>query len=113
MKSLLEYVNESMAPSWKKIYNQLDDKDRKEIDLLSLEPDGSIKTIEEIEQMFWKGQLKDKVEEYWDLVNRWIDGFCTPSEITKFYSLARSGKQNKIEVIATVFKLCSMQRYFE
>lgn len=103
MKSLFEYVNESKTPNWKKIYKQLNDKDRRELDLLASEGPGTIRTMEEMEQLFWRGQLKDKVEEYWALVNRWIEGICTIDDITYSYSLARSGKQNKIEVIATVF----------
>ena len=111
MKSIIEYVNEAKTPNWKKMYKQLNDKDRRELELLAFdERRNNIRTMEDMEQLFWNGPLKEKVDEYWALVNRWIEGFCTTDEIARMYYLARSGKQNKIEVIATVFYMLKNMR---
>lgn len=60
-------------------------------------------SMEEIEQRFWKGDLNENVDEYFERISKMLDNAgITPKNISDTYSLARSGKQMKIEVIAQV-----------
>lgn len=113
MKSLYEYVNEAKLPKgWltnakkKKLVAGLliDDRERiKDINTYCHCGPGNIPTSEDIANLFWRGQYKDKVDDYYRYVTNWLkDIDVTPEDIVAAYALARSGKQSKIEVIATV-----------
>lgn len=58
---------------------------------------------EGIVEVFYRGEYKENWEGACDRVISWLErGGMTPEGITDYYYLARSGKQNKIEVAATV-----------
>lgn len=113
MKSLYEYVNEGMGrKGWltkakqRKLVSSLliDDRERiKDINTALHIGPGRIPLSEDISDLFWRGAYKDKVDEYYGYVTEWLkDIGLTPVDIIDAYSLARSGKQSKIDVIATV-----------
>lgn len=81
----------------------IDDRERiKDIDWL-LTKNNSIPSFEDIEQFFKKGAGKDKVDDYFEYVTGWLKNIdFTPKDVVMAYSLACSGNQMKIEVIATV-----------
>ena len=82
----------------------IDDRERiKDINTALHIGPGRIPLSEDISDLFWRGAYKDKVDEYYGYVTEWLKniGF-TPRDIIDAYSLAHSGKQSKIDVIATV-----------
>ena len=111
MNTLFESIMETTEPKgWltqsirKKIFRNLliDDKERiKDINAYCW---GNFPTSEDIEKLFWgNDNYKDKVDDYYGYVTEWLEyANLTPDDVVKAYSLARSGKQSKIEVIATV-----------
>ena len=111
MKQLSIYITEAgqkgrltQAVSGR-IYKNLliDDRERIEDIDRHLTHRGTIPSFEDIEQFFWKGAGKDKVDDYYGYITSWLkDVNITPGDIVNVYSLARSGKQMKIEVIASV-----------
>lgn len=112
MKNLYEYMMESQKGYFtqaisNKLYKSLliDDRERiEDVDRL-LTKNNSIPSFEDIEQFFWKGDGKDKVDDYFEYVTGWLKNIdFTPKDVVTAYSLARSGNQMKIEVIATVIR---------
>lgn len=115
MKPLHEYINEAgknhngFLTQQKRIqlYKSLliDDRERLEDIDRQLSSHNTIPSFEDIEQFFWKGDYKDRVDDYYRYVTGWLKNIkITPEDIVAEYSLARSGKQMKIEVIATVIR---------
>lgn len=114
MKTLHEYIMEASNPKGfltaalrKKLYNSLliDDRERIEDIDRQLSSHNTIPSFEDIEQFFWKGDYKDRVDDYYEYVTGWLKNInLTPNDVIMAYSLARSGKQSKIEVIATVIR---------
>lgn len=108
MKNIIEYITESKTSGitksgFKTIAKSLTEDEIwfvKNINKLGQKYSGY---SEGIEQVFWKGEYKENWEGACDRVIGWLErGGMTPAGITEYYSLARSGKQNKIEVAATV-----------
>lgn len=114
MKTLHEYIIEAGNPKGfltaalrKKLYKSLliDDRERIEDVDRQLSSHNTIPSFEDIEQFFWKGDYKDRVDDYYEYVTGWLKNInLTPNDVIEAYSLARSGKQSKIEVIATVVR---------
>lgn len=113
MDFLYEYVNEGMGrKGWltkarrKKLVAGLliDDRERiKDINTALHIGSGRIPLSEDISDLFWRGAYKDRVDEYYGYITEWLKNIgLTPRDIIDAYSLARSGKQAKIDVIATV-----------
>ena len=113
MASLYEYANEGVGrEGWltksrrKKLRASLliDDRERiKDINTVLHIGPGRIPLSEDISDLFWRGAYKDMVDEYYGYVTEWLKNISlTPVDIIDAYSLARSGKQAKIDVIATV-----------
>lgn len=113
MAPLYEYTNDGMGrKGWltksrrKKLRAGLliDDRERiKDINTVLHIGPGRTPLSEDISDLFWRGAYKDKVDEYYGYVTEWLkDIGLTPVDIIDAYSLARSGKQSKIDVIATV-----------
>lgn len=82
----------------------IDDRERiKDINTALHIGPGRIPLSEDISDLFWRGAYKDKVDEYYGYVTEWLKNIgLTPRDIIDTYSLAHSGKQSKIDVIATV-----------
>ena len=114
MKTLHEYIMEAGNPKGfltaalrKKLYHSLliDDRERIEDVDRQLSSHNTIPSFEDIEQFFWKGDYKDRVDDYYEYVTGWLKNIkLTPNDIITAYSLSSSGKQSKIEVIATVVR---------
>lgn len=114
MKPLFDYISEASAPKGflttavrKNIYQNLliDDRERIEDIDRFITHDNTLPSAEDIEQLFWKGGYKDRVDDYFEYVTGWLkNAKLTPNDVIAAYSLARSGKQAKIEVIATVIR---------
>ena len=119
MKSLEEYINEAAGPKgWltskkgAELYKGLliDDRERIQDIERYLPGHNTIPAFEEIEQLFWNGEYKDRVDDYFDYVTGWLkDINLTPNDIITAYGLTdgltgRSGKQSKIDVIVTVIR---------
>jgi hypothetical protein len=114
MKTLYDYITESTEPKGfltttkrKKLYYGLlvDDRERiEDVDRL-VTHDNTIPSFEDIEKFFNKGAYKDKVDDYYGYVTGWLKNIgLTPNDVIMAYGLARSGRQSKIEVIATVIR---------
>ena len=106
MKSLSQYITESSqnltSDKLQTIYGSLliDDKERL-VDFKQFIDDNS--TFEDIERAFWRGHYKNDVDDWFDYITDLLTVVnLTPKDIIYYYSLARSGKQMKIEVIAQV-----------
>ena len=115
MKNLYEYIMEAGEPKGfltaakrLKLYQSLLIDDRERIQDINSITAGSnnIPSFEDIEQLFLKNpDYKERVDDYFEYVTRWLKEIkTTPEDIVKAYSLSRSGKQMKIEVIATVVR---------
>lgn len=112
MKNLHEYIMEAGTPKGflttalrKKLYNSLliDDRERIEDIDRFITHDNNLPSFEDIENVFAKGAYKDRVDDYYEYVTGWLKNINrTPNDVIMAYSLASSGKQSKIEVIATV-----------
>lgn len=108
MKNLSQYIQEAYGDNvpekMKKIAKQLKKEDWEALDTLVInKKDNSFYRMEEIEQFFYKGELKDKTDDWYDKISSILEnGGLTPSKIIKRYSLATSGNQSKIETIAQV-----------
>ena len=106
MKSLKSYITEANSINWKSVFKRLNDKDKKEIQALSYDDkSNTYYSMKEIEDMFLYGNLKNKLDDYWNLVIEWLNGLYDTSEVAKIYGLSRSGNQHKAEVIAQVFDM--------
>lgn len=111
MKNLYEYLMEGQKGYLtraisNKLYKSLSVDDREHIEDIDrlLTKNNNIPSFEDIEQFFRNGG-KDKVDEYFEYVTGWLNNIdFTPKDIVMAYSLARSGNQMKIEVIATVIR---------
>ncbi len=114
MKTLHEYIMEAGNPKGfltaalrKKLYHSLliDDRERIEDIDRFITHDNTLPSFEDIENVFTKGAYKDRVDDYYEYVTGWLKNInLTPNDVIMAYSLARSGKQSKIEVIATVVR---------
>lgn len=111
MNTLFEYIMEATSPKgWltstirKKIFGNLLIDDKERLKDIVAHCRGNFPTSEDIEKLFWSNNnYKDKVDDYFGYVTGWLkNANLTPDDIIHVYSLARSGKQSKIEVIATV-----------
>ena len=82
MKNITNFINESKDchNKWASLVKKLSDEDKEWIKKYAIDKDNTNYTMEEIEQRMWKGDLKDQ----------WVNT----------YSLATSGKQSIIEVLA-------------
>lgn len=112
MKDIKEFINEAKSKkwfNWRLVANDLDNNTKELLKKVCLDTkNNSWYSIEEIEQRFWDGDLKDELDNIWDIVttkilnvkHKRIAYELTPEDVVQQYSLARSGKQSKIEVIA-------------
>jgi hypothetical protein len=106
MKNINTYINESSNRDWEKKYKKFKKLISKEdmklfSEIANDKKTNNINTSEDIEQMFWKGELKDKVDDIWKKIDTYLNQAGSSSdEVCDRYSLARSGKQYKIEVSA-------------
>ena len=111
MKTLHEYIMEAGNPKGfltaalrKKLYNSLLIERIEDIDRF-ITHDNTLPSFEDIENVFAKGAYKDRVDDYYKYVTGWLKNInLTPNDVIEAYSLARSGKQSKIAVIATVVR---------
>ena len=103
MKNLVEFIEEALkCPNWKKVQKSLSEDDKKFVSELTKGEDNSYLSSEDIEQRLWKGDLKDKVDELYNKCTELVKDIVPLNDIVNYYSLARSGKQNKIELIAQI-----------
>ena len=113
MKDITTYINEGKSINWKKIAKSLSKEDKEWIQKYALDKkNNQIYTMEELEQRMWKGDLKDQIEDiYAHLVDSILceDNKIAARDIIDTYSLARTGKQSKIEVIAQALYMINMQ----
>lgn len=109
MKNLTEYIFESPSRDWDKKFKKFKKSISKEDMQLFLEiandsksnSSNTLRSAEEIEQLFWKGEYKDKVDEIFSKISEYLNkAGSSANEVCDRYSLARSGKQYKIEVSA-------------
>ena len=112
MKDIVTKINESKNKkwfNWRLVANDLDNETKELLNKVCEDTkNNSWYSMEEIEQRFWKGDLKDELDNIWDIVTTKILNIkhkkmayeLTPEDVIKQYSLATSGKQSKIEVIA-------------
>lgn len=121
MKNLYEYMMEGQKGYLTqniryKLYKSLliDDRERIEDINRLVTKNNNIPSFEDIEQFFKNGAGKDNVDDYFEYVTGWLKNIdFTPKDIVMAYSLARSGNQMKIEVIATVIHaMISYYKYF-
>lgn len=112
MKNLFNYITESSngyltQEDLEKIWSNLliDDRERiVDVNRLVSKPN-VFASAEDIEQAFWKGSYKNRVDDYFGYVTEWLQYIKrTPKEIADAYSFSRVGKQMKIEVIAQVIR---------
>ena len=106
MKNIKLYITEASTRDWEnkfKKFKKLISKEDMELfsEIANDKKNNVINTSEDIEQMFWKGELKDRVDEIWKKIDEYLNKAGSSSnEVCERYSLARSGKQYKIEVAA-------------
>ena len=112
MKDIITKIYESKNKkwfNWRLVANDLDNDTKELLKKVCLDTkNDSWYSMEEIEQRFWKGDLKDELDNIWNIVTTKILNVkhkkmayeLTPKDIIDQYSLATSGKQSKIEVIA-------------
>lgn len=109
MKSLVEFIHENKkadlhtATVQKKLAKSMTDQDKSFAKFLYKdEKNNNVLTMEDVEKLLWK--IDDQViDDYYNHVTeilKYVD--FTPEQVVNTYSLARSGKQKKIEVIAQV-----------
>lgn len=109
MKSLIEYINEAKKRVFdnnicSKIIDKLSEEDKDLFRNLRWddETDG-LRTSEEIEYYLYKRCKEEQLDEYFSATLAalaFVD--YTARDVVDAYSLARSGKQMKVEVIAQV-----------
>ena len=116
MKTITTYINESKSINWKKIAKSLSKEDKEWIQNYALDKkNNQIYTMEELEQRMWKGDLKDQID---DIYERLIDSILyednkiTARDVIDTYSLARTGKQSRIEVIAQTLYMINIKLDF-
>lgn len=111
MNTLFECIMEATSPKgWlttairKKIFGNLLIDDKERLKDIVAHCRGNFPTSEDIEKLFWgHDDYKDRVDDYYEYVTEWLKyAKITPNDVVQAYSLARSGKQSKIEVIGTV-----------
>ena len=113
MKNITNFINESKNchSKWASLVKKLSDEDKEWIKKYAIDKDNTNYTMEEIEQRMWKGDLKDQ----WDIMNNYLidhiltrDNGITQRDVINTYSLATSGKQSIIEVLAqTIYMINS------
>lgn len=113
MKDIQQYILESKSANWAKIAKSLSKEDKDWIKKYACDANNNqIYTMEELEQRMWKGDLKDEIEDIYDhLIDSILyeDNKITAKDIIDTYSLARTGKQSKIEVIAQALYMINMK----
>lgn len=115
MKDIKNYILEakSIHSKWKDVAKKLSKEDKEWIKKYAIdEKNNQIYTMEELEQRMWKGDLKDE----WDLMNNYLidhiltrQNGITQRDVIDEYSLAKSGKQSMIEVLAQTIYMINMQ----
>jgi len=115
MKDIKNYILEAkdIHGQWKKLAKKLSKENKEWIKKYAFdEKNNQIYTMEELEQRMWKGDLKDE----WDKMNNYIvdniltkENGITQRDVINSYSLATSGKQSMIEVIAQTIYMINMQ----
>lgn len=115
MKDIITYINESKNchSKWKSLVKKLSNDDKEWIKKYALDKkNNQIYSMEELEQRMWKGDLKDQ----WDLMNNYLidhiltrDNGITQKDVIDTYSLATSGKQSMIEVLAQAIYMINME----
>lgn len=112
MRNITEFINESkIKPTmWKNLVKKLSDDDKNWVKKYAKdENNNTYYSMEELEKRMWKGDLKDE----WEDMNLYLidhiltrDNGIIQRDVIETYSLARSGKQSMIEVIAqTIFMI--------
>lgn len=115
MKDIKNYILEakSIHSKWKDVAKKLSKEDKEWIKKYAInEKNNQIYTMEELEQRMWKGDLKDQIEDIYDhLIDSILyeDNKITARDIIDTYSLARTGKQSQIEVIAQALYMINIQ----
>ena len=115
MKDIKNYILEAknIHSQWKKLAKKLSKEDKEWIKKYAFdEKNNQIYTMEELEQRMWKGDLKDQIEDIYDhLIDSILyeDNKITAKDVIDTYSLARTGKQSKIEVIAQTLYMINME----
>ena len=109
MKTFSEFIKESQYADLhagkiqKKLIKKLTDEDKNFVKFLFHDEKRNVgRTMEEVEKALWKvdSKLIDEYFEHVTAILKYVD--FTPEQVVSTYSLARSGKQMKIEVIAQV-----------
>lgn len=114
MKNIVNFINESKDchNKWDSLVKKLSDEDKEWIKKYAIDDkDNTNHTMEELEQRMGKGDLKDQ----WDIMNNYLidhiltrDNGITQRDVINTYSLATSGKQSMIEVLAqTIYMINS------
>lgn len=110
-KTLLEA--KSIHSKWKDVAKKLSKEDKEWIKKYAIdEKNNQIYTMEELEQRMWEGDLKNE----WDLMNNYLidhiltrQNGITQRDVINEYSLAKSGKQSMIEVLAQTIYMINIQ----
>jgi len=115
MKDIKNYILEakSIHSQWKKLIKKLSNEEIEWIKKYAIdEKHNRIYTMEELEQRMWKGDLKDQ----WDKMNNYIvdniltkENGITQRDVIHEYSLATTGKQSMIEVIAQTIYMINIE----
>lgn len=112
MKKINVYISEAsekqrlnkIHSSWKKLAKKLSDDDKELVKSIAIDSKhNNIYSMEEIEQRCYKGDLKDTWNDiYLKLIDNILtrDNGITQKDVIDCYSLATSGKQSMIEVLA-------------
>ena len=109
MKSLVNFINEirptdlNSSKIFKKLAKNMSEEDKTFVTTLYKEENhNTYRTMEEVEKILWK-EDNETIDKYFAQIKNILKIVnFTPSQIVDTYSLARSGKQMKIEVIAQV-----------
>lgn len=109
MKSLVEFINEAKKGVFndkicKKIIDNLSEEDKNLFrDLRWDDETDGLRTGEEIEHYLWKKCKEEQVDKYFVVTKAALNAVdYTDKDVVDAYSLSRSGKQMKIEVITQV-----------
>ena len=115
MKDIKDYIIEAkdIHSKWKDVAKKLSKEDKEWIKKYAFDKKrNQIYTMEELEKRMWKGDLKDQIEDIYDhLIDSILyeNNKITARDIIDAYSLSRTGKQSKIEVIAQALYMINME----
>ena len=115
MQSIKTYILEakSIHSKWKEVAKKLSKEDKEWVKKYAVDnKSNQIYTMAELEQRMWKGDLKDQIDDIYDhLINSILNenNKITAKDIIDTYSLARTGKQSKIEVIAQALYMINIK----